>query len=200
MNELKYDIKRGAGIYRVIFGSRLKAWILQGKIKRGEVLVWRSGLSGWRPPEDLEELAPIFEDYESAHLKEGAEKQILPKRKKVKKEIKNILIIDDEKDLCMLLSTILSRKGYNVVTANTRREGITYLKRKRPDLVFLDLKLPDGDGIGLLSKIKEIDPSTVINIITAYGDNERRDMAKKEGVHGFIEKPFTQKDILKSIS
>lgn len=77
MGEVKYDIRRGADIYRTIYDSRLRWWISTGKIKRGEVIVWRSGLSGWRKAEELEELRPFFEQWEKSQLVEG-KKQIRP--------------------------------------------------------------------------------------------------------------------------
>jgi len=70
MAEIKYDIKRGASIYRAIYGSRLQRWISLGKIKAGEVLVWRDGLSGWRRPEELEELVPFFEQWKESQVRE----------------------------------------------------------------------------------------------------------------------------------
>jgi len=203
MQEIKWDIKRGAGIYRVIYNSRFKSWIATGKIKRGETLVWRSGFSGWRKPEELPELAPFFLSWEKSQ-KRLALKRI--KRKKLneqvvpqKRSIKNILIIDDEKDLCLLLADALSAKGYHVATANTKREGMICLKKAPPDLVFLDLKLPDGDGINILSKIRRLYPQTIVNIISAYGSEERREEARKKGAYSFIDKPFTESDILKMI-
>ena len=68
MQEIKWDIRRGAQIYRVIYDSRLKSWISTGKIKRGETMVWRSGFSGWRKPEELPELTPFFESWEKLQL------------------------------------------------------------------------------------------------------------------------------------
>jgi len=202
--EIKYDIRRGADIYRAIYGARLQKWILAGKIKRGEVIVWRSGLSGWRKPEELEELAVFFEQWEKEQLEEAErqeEELFLQKKKKkiTKKNIKNILIIDDEKDLCSLLSDALIQKNYNVSIANTRKEGIACFKKKIPDLVLLDLKLPDGDGIKILPKIKSVNPETVVIVISAYGSEEARQMAKKGGAFTFINKPFTEEDILRSI-
>jgi len=199
MVEIKYDIKRGAEIYKTVYDGRLKRWISKGTIKRGEVLVWRSGLSGWRKPEDLEELKPYFDRWEKSQLrkvgKKGPEEQIIPLTKKIKK----ILIIDDEKDLCMLLADVLSRRGYKVVTVHTKRKALAYLKRKVPDLVFLDLKLPDGDGIKILAKIKKLSPEMIVNIITAYGSEERREEARELGAYNFIDKPFTEEDVLRSI-
>jgi len=65
--------------------------------------------------------------------------------------------------------------------------------------VFLDLKLPDGDGINILSAIRRLYPKTIVNIISAYGSEESREEAIKKGAHGFIDKPFTESDILKCI-
>lgn len=201
MAEIKYDIKRGADVYREVYGIRLQSWISKGVIKRGEAVVWRSGLSGWRKPEELEELAPLFERWEKQRLREAERRkgQILLPRKRRKRDIKNILVIDDEKDLCKLLSSILSSKGYNVASANTKREGIASIKRERFDLVFLDLKLPDGDGMDLLPKIKKMSPRTVVSIISAYGNEESREEAKGKGVYSFIDKPFVEENILRSI-
>ena len=198
MAEIKYDIKRGADIYRVIYGSRLQSWISTGWIKRGETLVWRSGLSGWRKPEELDELIPFFERYEKRQLRpkrKRLRRQILPR----KREIKNILIVDDEKDMCSLLDDALSHRKYNVAIANTKKDALDCIRRERPDLVFLDLKLPDGDGMKVLSKIKKINPKTTVNIISAYGSEERREEAKQKGAYSFIDKPFTEHDIFRSI-
>ncbi len=196
MKELKYDIRRGADTYRLIYHARLKSWILKGIIKRDEALVWRSGLSGWRKPEELEELRPYFEQREEEYLRrkrEAAKPHLLPK-----KRIKNILIIDDEGDLCWLLSNTLQRKGYNISTANTISDGMARLK-ETPDLLFLDLKLPDGDGMDLLPRIREITPQTLVVIISAYGSEEKRGEAKEEGVYSFLDKPFTEEKILETI-
>ena len=198
IKEIKYDIRRGAQIYRAIYDVRLQRWISTGKIKRGEITVWRSGLSGWRRAEELEELAPFFEQWED-QLKKAKRKRSIRKVLPQKRQIKNILIIDNEKDLCSLLSDLLSRREYNVALANTKTEAIASLKRETPDLVFLDLKLPDGDGMKVLSKIKKVNPQTIVNIISAYGSEERREEAKKKGAYTFIDKPFTEREILRSV-
>ena len=196
MKELKYDVRRGADTYRAIYHSRLKSWILRDIIKRDEALVWRSGLSGWRRPEDLPELKPYFEQREAESLKRerSVEKPVVfPK-----KRIKNILIIDDEEDLCWLLSNALTGKGYAVSTANTIGDGVAYLN-DIPDLILLDLKLPGGDGMDLLPRIKSVTPETIVVIISAYGSEERRQDAKRKGVHSFIDKPLTEEKILSTI-
>ncbi|NQS90332.1 response regulator [Patescibacteria group bacterium] len=199
MAEIKYDVKRGADIYRAIYESRLQGWISTGKIKQGEVIVWRGGLSGWRRPEELDELKPFFEKWERLRLRRvkrrKPEKQIMLR----KKVIKDILIVDNEKDICLLLSEALSDRKYNVAIANTKKDALSSIRRKIPDLVFLDLKLSDGDGMKVLSKIKKKNPKTTVNIISAYGSDERKEEAKNKGAYVFIDKPFTEKEILRSI-
>jgi len=194
--ELKYDVRRGADTYRMIYHSRLKSWILRDIIKRDEALVWRSGLSGWRRPEDLPELKPYFEQWEEAHLRsEEFEVAPLPFPKK---EIENILIVDDEEDLRWLLSNSLKSRGYTVATANTISEALPCLKEP-PDLIFLDLKLPDGDGMDILPQIKTMSPDAAVVIISAYGSEERRLDAKKKGIHSFIDKPLSEEKVMNAI-
>ena len=190
MAEIRWDIRRGADIYRQISDSRLRRWISTGKIKPGEVVVWRSGFSGWRRPEELEELISYFQRYERVQLRKIRRREPVRKALPEKTQIKNILIIDDEKDLCQLLGDTLSSSGYNVECANTKREAMSSLKSRLPDLVFLDLKLPDGDGLRLLSCIKKINPSTTVNIISAYGTEEVRDEARKFGSLWFYRQAF----------
>ena len=199
MVEIKWDIKRGADVYRQVFDSRLKSWISTGKIKPGEVVVYRSGFSGWRKPEELNEIIPYFRRYEKAQLRKI--KRSKPARSTLpeKTQIKNILIIDDEKDLCQLLGDTLSSHDYNVKFAHTKKNALSSLKEQTPDMVFCDLKLPDGDGMKILSKIKKISPGTIVNIITAYGSDEARDEAKRLGAYSFIDKPFSEEDILGNI-
>ncbi len=192
MQDLKYDIRRGADTYSAVYHPRLKSWILKGIINRDEALVWRSGLSGWRKPEDLNELKPYFEKREEE--RKGSPQAEQATHLFAKKKIRRILIIDDEEDLCWLLSSALSLKGYHVSTANRLEQGIALLEEK-PDLIFLDLKLPDGDGMNILPVINEKSPETLVVVISAYGSKERMADASDKGVHGFIDKPFTEERI-----
>jgi len=196
MLEFKYDVKRGADTYSAVYHARLKSWILKGIIKREEALVWRSGLSGWRKPEGLKELKPYFEKRETERRRRKQTEET--PRLFTKKKIRTILIIDDEVDLCWLLSGALTEKGYDVVAAHTLKDGMAYLS-KAPDLVFLDLKLPDGDGMDILPIIRKKNPETFVVIISAYGSEDRIVDAKEKGVHSFIDKPFTVEKIIHTL-
>jgi CheY-like chemotaxis protein len=200
MAEIRWDIKRSADVYRQILDARLKFWISTGKIKPGEVVVWRGGFSGWRRPEELEELIPYFRRYERTQLRKLKRRKLLLRKVVTKKnQIKNILIIDDEKDLRELLSDALTSRKYNVASVTTQKEALRSIKRSLPELVFLDLKLPDGDGMKLIPKIKKLNPDTVVNVISAYGSEEAKEKAMELGVNRFIDKPFSEQDILRSI-
>jgi len=68
-----------------------------------------------------------------------------------------------------------------------------------PDLIFLDLKLPDGDGMDIIPNINKISPQALITIISAYGSKQVMDEVMKKGVYSFIDKPFAEEDILRTI-
>jgi len=104
IQELKYDVRRGADTYSAVYHPRLKAWILKGIINREEALVWRSGLSGWRKPEDLDELKPYFEKREEERTRRPQAEHAIPLFPR--KKIKRILIIDDEEDYETLGDTL----------------------------------------------------------------------------------------------
>lgn len=81
-----------------------------------------------------------------------------------------ILIIDDETDFCMIMKNYFMKKGYNVDLAHTLEEGMALLKEIRPDIVFLDNNLPDGDGWDCAEQIVEIIPQVRAYLISAHRD------------------------------
>jgi CheY-like chemotaxis protein len=198
MAEIRWDIKRGANVYHQVSSARLKLWINAGKIKAGEAAVWHINLSGWRKPEDLEELKPSFKLYDKALRK--SKRHISAKRPdRGGKQIKNILLVDDEKDLCFLLRGSLSSRGFRMECAHTQGEALKCLNRRMPDLVLLDLKLPDGDGLALLSIITKKASSPAVFITTAFGSEEIRSRAEKLGALDFIDKPYHEEDLVRRI-
>lgn len=101
-----------------------------------------------------------------------------------------ILIIDDEKLLAKQLEKALSQEGYSVVSAFTGEEGIGFAKKETPDLILVDLKLPDTDGLEVLNSISKLESSPATIMMTAHGSVEVAVSAIKLGAYDFIEKPF----------
>jgi two-component system response regulator AtoC len=101
-----------------------------------------------------------------------------------------ILIIDDEKLLARQLEKALSQEGYSVMSAFTGEEGIELARRENPDLVLLDLRLPDTSGIDVLQNIVKLDPAPSAVMMTAHANVEAAVSAIKLGAYDFIEKPF----------
>lgn len=102
-----------------------------------------------------------------------------------------ILIVDDESSIADALSLILSDEGYTVETAGRLETARSLLRLYTFDLVFVDLRLPDGTGIELLDLIKEESLATEVILMTGYGSLEVTIEAIKKGAFYYIEKPFT---------
>jgi CheY-like chemotaxis protein len=198
MADARWDIKRGANVYHQVSSTRLKLWINTGKIKPGEAAVWRLDLSGWRKPEDLEELKPSFKLYEKA-LRKSKRPRSERKPDRGGRQIKSILLIDDEQDLCFLLGDSLSSNGFQMEFAHTQGEALKCLNRRLPDLVLLDLRLPDGDGMALLSLITKMASAPAVLITTAFGSEEIRSQGEKLGALDFIDKPYHEEDLIHRI-
>ena len=108
----------------------------------------------------------------------------------------SILVVDDEDSTSSALDLLLSDEGYEISIASTVAEARTLLARRWFDLVVLDLRLPDGDGIALLEHIKETTPETEVIIMTAHGSLEVTIEAIKRGAFYYLEKPFSFDQVL----
>ena len=108
---------------------------------------------------------------------------------------KRILIVDDEADICLLLSGLLKRMGYQPTCANFLEEGRQRLAQQEYDAIFLDLSLPDGTGFEFLAHIRNCAADTKVIMISAYDGMVERKRASQEGADYFIGKPFNRKTI-----
>ncbi|MBK9570127.1 MAG: response regulator [Chitinophagaceae bacterium] len=106
-------------------------------------------------------------------------------------EILNILIVDDEPDICYSLSRTLSKRGFVTVTAHTLAEAEQQLMISKPSILLLDNHLPDGMGIDFAKKISLRYPDLKIIMITAHDSPEDRFKAFNNGIDFFLSKPFT---------
>lgn len=102
----------------------------------------------------------------------------------------SILIIDDNVTLRRSLELSLAEDGYEVSTAGTGEDGLTKVKNGLAELVFLDLKLPDMNGIEVLRRIKEINEDIIVVVITAYGAVKSAVEAMKLNAYDYVTKPF----------
>jgi DNA-binding NtrC family response regulator len=107
-----------------------------------------------------------------------------------------ILLVDDQDTIRFFLEKTLKQEGYEAVTARTGAEAVAKAREVVPDLVLLDLKLPDMDGLEVLRRIKEIFPEIGIVMITAFGDVETAVTAMKNGAYDFVSKPINLDQLL----
>ena len=102
-----------------------------------------------------------------------------------------VLVIDDEESIRNLLDTLLSRKGYEVVVASSGQRGLELFRRKRPDVVVLDLKMPEMDGIAVLRQVRQLHPTQPVVILTGAGTAEAEQQVRALGVTDYVEKEFS---------
>ena len=104
--------------------------------------------------------------------------------------MKSVLVIDDDPLIRKTLSSYLSKKGFEAVTAEDGEEGIQKYEEHIPDLVILDIRLPDVDGLEVLGRIREKNPNASIIIMTAYDDMKTTIEAIKLGAFEYLVKPL----------
>jgi two-component system sensor histidine kinase/response regulator len=106
-----------------------------------------------------------------------------------------ILIIDDEEVVLDSCTQILKSGNYHIETAQNGETGIKVVKEFKPDLVYVDLKMPGVSGFEVLEKINEIDPTIVSIVITGYATVSSAVEAMKQGADDFLPKPFTPDEL-----
>lgn len=111
----------------------------------------------------------------------------------------DVLIVDDEIDICYLLSVILKNKNFTVTYVNTINEAEKRLAIDNPSILFIDNNLPDGDGVDLIERVKKDHPQIKIVMITAHDTRADRERALSRGANVFIGKPFTTETIYKTL-
>lgn len=103
--------------------------------------------------------------------------------------MRNLLIIDDEKQICRYLRVALENDNIRVFEAGTLAQGLTAAAARRPDLVILDLGLPDGDGVSFIQQFRQWSPKPVI-VLSARTGEEDKIAALDAGADDFLCKPF----------
>lgn len=115
-------------------------------------------------------------------------------------ETPKILVVDDEQSMREFLDIMLTKEGYHVFSARDGEEAIQVLEKDRFDLVITDIRMKKIDGLGVLRKVKAVNPSTVVVLISAFATAETAVEAMKEGAYDYIPKPFKVHDFKRIIS
>jgi DNA-binding NtrC family response regulator len=110
-----------------------------------------------------------------------------------------ILVIDDERPILLTLEALLQRHGYEVDTAPSAAQGLKSLKATTPNVILLDLQLPDGDGLQMLDRIKGEFPELEVIILTAHDSLNNAIESIKRGAFHFISKPYAPEELLSLI-
>ncbi|MGO8879370.1 MAG: response regulator [Desulfomonilaceae bacterium] len=122
---------------------------------------------------------------------------------------KKILVIDDEPEMVTFLATLLEDNGYEILTASDGDEGLTKIKNEKPDLVSLDLLMPNKTGIKMFRELRR-DPeisATPVVMVTGFATDDAPNMDFKKWIHersirppeAYIEKPVDKDALLKEI-
>lgn len=137
---------------------------------------------------------------ETVNRKNDSINPVLKTKELIDPKRKRALIVDDETDICYLLSNILKQRNIQTTFAGSLAEADKMLQSPNYFYyVFLDNHLPDGLGINQIKRWKEKFPSIHVIMITAHDSYEERKKASKDGAEHFISKPFTKEVILSSI-
>lgn len=111
-----------------------------------------------------------------------------------------ILIAEDEPVIRDLIKLFLESKGFQVSVASSGKEAIRLFNLERPNIMILDIGLPDMDGLELLSKVKTTAPDTKVIVTTGYSSDEIRQKALSLGASNYLTKPFNIHDLLRIAS
>ena len=112
---------------------------------------------------------------------------------------KSLLIVDDDNPFRDRLSRAMEKKGFQVIQAEGVKKGIETVKIKKPGFAVVDLRLNDGNGLDVVKKIQEVNPSSRIIMLTGYGNIPRAVAAIKEGAIDYLAKPADAEDVEKAL-
>jgi two-component system response regulator (stage 0 sporulation protein F) len=112
---------------------------------------------------------------------------------------KTVLIVDDDKNMCWILSRLLSEEGFRVRTASSAKEALSLIEDGGISFAILDYHLPDIDGIKLFEYIKRKYSLIPSILITSYGSKQLREEAEKAGFSAYFGKPFSNQELIRII-
>jgi CheY-like chemotaxis protein len=115
---------------------------------------------------------------------------------------KTIMVVDDNPDIITIVKTILEGKGYTVFSASSGPELLTLLKDHKPDLIILDIMMPEMDGLEVLTRLKGMGDTATIPVILLTAKVQYEDVlgGYKLGADYYITKPFTSTQLVNGIN
>ena len=113
---------------------------------------------------------------------------------------KTLLIIEDDDTLRLTLGNFLRRQGFDVDVAATGAEGLAHARTRRHEMVLLDIRLPDINGLEIIASLREIDDEAMVITMTAYPEVRTAVAALKAGAYDYINKPFDLEDLASLIA
>jgi two-component system response regulator AtoC len=112
---------------------------------------------------------------------------------------RSVLVVDDDADIRALLKDLLTDAGYKARVAKTGGEALEAVAKDLPDLVMMDVKLPDQDGLGVLKTLKREHPELEVIVMTAFGGSSTAIKAMEQGAYDYVTKPFEIDDLLATL-
>ena len=115
--------------------------------------------------------------------------------------VRRILIVDDDAEVVALLTDLLKEAGYATTVAKTGDDAIAQVsdEKKRPHLVMMDVKLPDKDGLSVLTQLKREHDELEVIVMTAFGGSSTAIKAMEHGAYDYVTKPFEIDDLLATL-
>ena len=110
-----------------------------------------------------------------------------------------VLVIDDENVICDACHLVLSEKGHTVDLCTTGKAGLLAMERFTYDVILLDMKLPDIDGMVILETIKAEMPASYVIVMTGYSTLSNAVQAMKTGASEYLAKPFTDDELINAV-
>jgi two-component system, OmpR family, alkaline phosphatase synthesis response regulator PhoP len=115
---------------------------------------------------------------------------------------KTIMVVDDNPDIITIVRTILEGKGFNVLSASSGAECLEALKSQKPDLIVLDIMMPEMDGLEVLTRLKAMSEFTNVPVVLLTAKVQYEDVlgGYKLGADYYITKPFTSTQLINGIN
>ena len=112
----------------------------------------------------------------------------------------SVTVIDDEQNMCKILTRVLEQEGYLVSSFTEPRKGLDHILQYSPDVVLSDIKMPELSGMEILRQIKKHEPNIMVIMITAFGTIESAIEAMRTGAFHYVTKPFNTEELLATLA